>query len=206
MNVIKDELAKEILKADENYFGFRLFQNLTAGKRNYAFDTDMISKMDYLEAKINGTDWKVLEEYTIQQLKITTEEADIVLGMAGKKPGFLIYGSEILLVSDSAIIDVTNGLKLWSRLYPADISSLAGTIDMSIRPSTEADGFPRQFHELWARRVIIEYKSAQEKPIPLSETERKYDVDLEKAIESIKNQNNDREIIPSYPYNDGQDY
>lgn len=206
MNIIKDEIAAEILKADENYFGFQLFGNLTANKRNYAFDTEMLSKMDYLEAKLDGTTWKVLKEYTLQQLQITTVEADIISGMAGKKPGFTIYGGEILLLSDTAIIDVSQGIKLWSRLYPADIVSLSGSNDMSIRPSVDSDGFPRQFHKLWATKVIVEYKNSQEKPIPLNETERNYDNDLIKAIDSLKNLNQDRSIVPTAPYDDGQDY
>lgn len=208
-NIIKDELAAEILKADENIFGFKTYQSLTADKRNYSFDAAMLSKMDYLYAKLDGTNWAKLKEYDLHQLgkeSMVFEETELRAAMAGKKPGFIIYGGEVYIVSDSAIIGVSNGLKLWYRIYPADITDLTSTVDMSVRPSTTSDGFPRQFHLLLATRIIIEYKEAQEKPIPLNSKEKNYEIDLQKAIDSLKNQNTDREIIPSYPYDDGQDY
>ncbi len=126
--------------------------------------------------------------------------------MSGKKTGFIIYGEELHIMTDTAIIEVTNGLKLWYRTYPADISSLASTNDMSVRPSTTSDGFPRAFHKLLATAVIIDYKTSQEKPLPLRDDEKTYDNDVQSAIENLRNQNTDREIKPSYPYDDGQDY
>jgi hypothetical protein len=208
-NIEKDDMAKEVLKADENYFGFKTYQSLEANKRNYAFDPATLSKMDYLYAKLDGTNWKKLREYELHQLgkeDMIFEEAQILTGMAGKKPGFVIYGGEIYIMSDSAITDVTDGLKLWYRLYPVDISDLTSTTDMSVRPSTTSDGFPRQLHKLLATKIIISYKESQEKPIPLTESEKNFENDLEKAINSLKNQNSDREVVPSYPYDDGQNY
>ena len=86
-----------------------------------------------------------------------------------------------------------------------------GVTDMSIDPSTTTHGIPRELHELWARGVIIDYKGSREKPIPLSEQELSYRVDLEKAIETLKQGNLDREVIGALPPasdrgNEGFDY
>lgn len=72
-------------------------------------------------------------------------------------------------------------------------------------------GVPQELHELVARGIIIDYKESREKPIPLSETELKYEFDLGRAIESVKHGNLDRETIGELPPantrgNNGQDY
>jgi hypothetical protein len=205
-NLFKDEIAKKITDANEGYFGIKGFRNLEAAKRNYAFEPQILNQMLYLEANLDGSQFKRMFEYNLNTLGIVTTEADIVSAMAGKDPGFMLFGGEILLLTDSAIIDVTDGLKLWYMVYPKDLSSLAGTTDMSVPPSTTEFGMPRQFHELWARRVVIEYKQSQDKPIPLTEKELRYDADLDDALSAIKGQNLDRVTQPTIPYDDGSEY
>jgi len=77
---------------------------------------------------------------------------------------------------------------------------------MSTNPDDYTHGFPRAFHELLARRISIAYKSSKDKPIPLSEKERQFEVDFAQAINSLKDANLDREVIPSEPYDDGSGY
>jgi len=77
---------------------------------------------------------------------------------------------------------------------------------MSTNPDDYSHGFPRQFHELLARRVSIAYKSSKDRPIPLSEKEQLYEADLMAAINAMKDANLDRSVIPSAPYNDGSQY
>jgi hypothetical protein len=205
-NLYKDEIAKEIIKSDESYFGYEIYRDLEVNVRNYRFDDDMLGQMQYLEGKLDGTNYKRLGEYNLNTLGITTSESDILAAMAGKDPGFIIFGGEIIILSDTAIIAVADGLRMWAMLYPADFTSMTATTDISARPTTTSDGFPRQFHELLARRVIIEYKQSQDKPIPLTDTELNYDNDLSTAISSIKSQNKDRVTVPSTPYDDGSQY
>ena len=83
--------------------------------------------------------------------------------------------------------------------------------DMSVDPSTTTHGIPKELHELWARGVVIDYKESREKPIPLTERELKYEFDKQKAIETLKHGNLDREVIGTLPPasdrgNDGSDY
>jgi hypothetical protein len=82
---------------------------------------------------------------------------------------------------------------------------------MSIDASTTTHGIPREMHEIWARGIIIDWKSSREKPIPLSEREQVYGIDLIKAINSLKPQNLDRNFCGKLPPastrgNNGYDY
>ena len=77
---------------------------------------------------------------------------------------------------------------------------------MSTNPDDYTHGFPRQFHELLARRISIAYKSSKDRPIPLSEKEKLYEVDLMTQINTMKGTNLDRSITPSAPYDDGSQY
>ena len=86
---------------------------------------------------------------------------------------------------------------------------------MSQDPSTTTHGIPRELHEIWARGIIIDWKSSREKPIPLTEKELSYKVDKITAINSLKPQNLDRNVVASVPgvsnqgastmWNNGQD-
>ena len=208
---IQEDIAKEAIKANEDLFGLELTRNLVAGKRNYALDDDVL-QIKIVQAKLDGTDWEdpPLVEYDNNILRINTDEDSIVDFFSDYgdeyNPGYFIFGKEIIILNDSAIIDVTDGLKMWAILYPTKIAALTGIDDMSIRPTATSIGFPKQLHKLWAKKVIIEWKESQDKPVPLTEEERNYDKDLKEALDSIKNLNLDRSILAEMPYCDGQDY
>jgi hypothetical protein len=207
-NIIKNDLAKEVTKANEDYFGVELKRDLVAGKRNYAFPTYMLNNMKYLQAKLDGTTQQVLKEFDVNTYKTATDEDSILANWAGKSPSFDIYGNEIIIYSDSAIIDVTEGLILWSIIYPADLTSLSGTSDMSENPTLTSFGIPTELHFVWAAKVIIEYKNSKEKPIPLTEREVNVNNDLTLAINSLKGLNLDRSLVATIPdySNNGQNY
>lgn len=208
-NVVKDDIAKEVLKSDEDYFGMFLYRDLEDDRRKYLIndtDTDLLSKIKYFEAKLDGSNWERLTPSDINTLKFTSDEETILSEMANLDPVYLTFGGEIIIFSDSAIIDVTRGLKMWAILYPADLSALNGSTDMSKMPSSTTFGMPRQLHKVWADKVIIEWKGSKKKPIPLTEREKNWEYDLEKAINSLKSINLDEEVIPTVPYDDGQDY
>lgn len=207
-NIIKDDLAKEVNKANEDYFGIRIVRDLVAGKRNYLFPSYVMGKIKYLQAKLDGTNPKRLNEFDINTYERPTNESKILANWAGQEPTFDIFGGEIVIYSDSTIIEVTGGLELWAIIYPADLTSLAGTADMSIAPSNITFGMPRQLHMVWATKVIIEYKTSKERPIPLTEREQNIQIELDTAINSLKNQNLDRAIVATIPNfgNNGQDF
>lgn len=207
-NIIKDDIAKEVTKANEDYFGIELLRNLEAGKRSYTFPSDVLNQIKYTQAKLNGTDWQRLSEFDVNTYKRPTDEASILANWAGKQPQMDIFGGQLVIYSDAAIVDVEEGLKLWSIIYPADLTSLSGTNDLSVAPSTISFGMPRQLHKVWATKVIVEYKTSKEKPIPLTEQEQNVAVDLSLAINSLKEQNLDRTLVATVrdDSNNGQDY
>jgi hypothetical protein len=211
-NIAKDEVARAISRADESYFGISMLHNLVAGQRNYSFEDSMLTNMYRLEGNIAPTDdeddWKVLKEYNLNQFASTTDEDSLVAYMANYPNGYIIFGGELKIVSADPIIDVTDGLKLWCNVFPSDIEStdLESSNDISEPPSTVEFGMPKQFHELIARRMVIEYKEAQDKPIPLTQKEELYYNDLKNAVNQISNQNFDRNFTANKPYNDGSAY
>lgn len=206
-NIIKDDLAKEVIKANEDYFGIEIKKDLVAGRRNYGLPS-YIFQMKTLQAKLDGENQKRLDEFDINSDKRPTDEASILANWSGKDPQFDIFGGQIFIYSDSAIIDVEDGLILNAIIYPEDLTSLAGTTDMSIASSTTTFGLPQALHYVWALKVVIEYKSSKEKPIPLTEREQNIAIEQASAINSLKGQNLDRTFVATIPNRDnhGQDY
>lgn len=208
---IQDDLAKEAVNANEDLFGMEIYRDLVAGQRNYAFDFD-IMQIKILQAKLDGDNWEEppLIEYDNNNLRINTDENSIVNFFNNYDiqydAGYFIFGKEIIILNNTAIIDVVDGLKMWAILYPKKLTSLAGTDDMSIRSSTTSIGFPRELHKLFADKVVISWKESQDTPVKLSADEEKWHYYLEKAIDNLKNLNLDRSIIANIPEDDGQDY
>lgn len=206
-NIFKDDIADNIGKnVDEDTFGLKFERDLNVGVREYNLPSELMNRIKYIEVKLDGTNWKRLNETDLSTYSKTTDEATIVAQYADKDPEFTLWDGSIFILSGSAIIDVTNGLKLWAIIYPADFTDLTSIDDMSTNPSQFTHGFPRAFHELLARRVSIAYKSSKDRPIPLSEKERVYESDLQQTIDIMKGTNLDMSVISSVPSDDGSDY
>ena len=91
------------------------------------------------------------------------------------------------------------------KIFPADLANLTGTTGLHIDPTTTSFGVPLQFHELWSRLVSINWKSQRPKPIPLSELERRIDIDMEKALSSIALDDEGKEYVGDIPRTTGED-
>jgi len=219
MEVRQYEIAKAILKADEDILLIPQTCDLVEDQREYPQPLDIISRIKRVEAKLNGTNWIPLSEIDITQIgyPIATETniTDVFNNSQvsnGNPTGarFDLLRKAIMIYSGS-ITDVTAGLRIYVNTYPSVITDLTGTTDMSEDPSDTTHGIPKALHEIWSRGVIIDYKEGKEKPIPLSEKELSYKFDLEKAIEILKHGNLDREVFGTLPPasdrgNDGSDY
>lgn len=205
-NAFKDEIAGEISQANEDYFVREFKAALVAGQREYSLPDEVMNNLKYVEAKLDGTNQKRLNEFDINQYGEATDETTILAQFAGKDPAMDLSGGSIFIYSDAAIIDVADGLIAKAVIYPADLTDLSLTTDMSTDPTTTTVGFPRQFHELLARRVSIAWKSSRPKPVPLSEKEQMYELDLSRKINALKGLNLDRSVKASVPSDDGQDY
>jgi len=222
MKIRQDEIAQDILKVDEDILLIPQKANLVASSitaREYPVPQDILSRIKRVEAQLNGTDWIPLTEIDITQIgkPISTETniTDIFNNsqMSKGNPNgarFDILRKSIFIYSGT-ITATTDGLKIYCNTWPAAITDLTATADMSQDPSTTTHGIPRAMHEIWARGVIISYKESREKPIPLSETELNYKTDKQNAIETLKQGNLDREVIGELPPasdrgNEGADY
>lgn len=202
-NVVKDDFAKEIMKADEDISGVPATRDLIASStsREYSLPEDNL-KIIRVEAKFDGTNFIKLGELNLAQYERTTDEATIVNTFANEK-GKCFYDifRRALWIYSGTITAVGDGLKLYYIAYPSDITAgdLSGNTDLSIDPTSTTSQLPRQFHELWARKISIMWKSNREKPIPLTERELVFDADFTKAMESIINPNQDRENVGTLP-------
>jgi hypothetical protein len=206
-NLFKDDISEMISKeVGEDYFGLRFERDLVAGQREYDLPAEVMSRIKYLEAKLDGTNWERLKETDLLNYGKTTDETTIRLTYADREPEYDNWDQGIFILSGDAIINVTKGLKLWAIIFPSDFTDLTSTVDMSTNPDDYTHGFPRQFHELLARRVSIAYKSSKTKPLPLSQKELAYELDLKVKIDGLKDANLDRDTVPTVPYDDGSQY
>jgi hypothetical protein len=204
-NTFKDTFAEEIAKRDEDYFGMKFTRNLEADRREYGLPDDTI-RIKYVEALLDGSKQKHLDEFDINSYRRPTSESEIRLHFSGVNPQYDVFRRSLWIYSGDAIINVTNGLIFWAIIYPAKFTDLSLNTDMSVDPTTTSHGFPRPFHELLARRVSIAYKSSPKRKKALSEKELLFEVDFKRALDSITNTNLDRVHTATVPYNDGQDH
>ncbi len=200
MKIRQDEIARAILEVDEDILLIPQTTSLVGNQRSYAYPSDFLSRIKRVEAKLDGTNWLKLSHMDMTQFGYALTESNIV-SYYSNVAGSCFYDvyRQALYLMTGAIIDVTDGMKIWVSTYPAEITDLSATTDLSVDPSTTTHGIPRQLHEIWARGVIIDYKESREKPIPLSEREQKYEYDKMKAIYALRNQDLDREVIGHLP-------
>lgn len=218
----QDEIAKEILRTDEDILLIPQKANLVASTitdREYPQPQDIISRIKRVEAKLNGTDWIPLTEIDITQIgKPISTETNITdvfnnsqMGKGNPNGARFDLSRKSIFIYSGTITATTDGLKIWCKTWPTPITDLTATADMSQDPSTTTHGIPRAMHGVWAKGVIIDRKESREKPITLSQTELAYDKDMKKAVRALRHGNLDREVIGTLPPasdrgNEGFDY
>lgn len=213
MKIRQDELARDIVKVDEDILLIPQVASLVKDQREYGFPLDYLARIKRVEAKLDGSNWLKLNEIDLTLISTPTDETNITYQFSNEEGNcFYDIQRKALYIYSGSIIDVSGGLKVWVNTFPAPVTDLTeSTTDMSVDPSTTTHGIPRECHEIWARGVIIDFKESREKPIPLSEREMKYEYDKQKVIETLKHGNLDRVVIGHLPGsqsigNDGQDY
>ena len=205
-NMFIDDFAKEIIKVNEDYFGMPQTTNLVEDQREYSLPCELLNQIKFVEAKLDGTNWVALSELDLTTYHRPTNESEIVANFAnGEGQAFFDIFRNSLWIYSGTIIDVEAGLKLWSLDFPAHLDDLTSTTDMSVDPSTTTHGFPRAFHELLCRRIVIEKKELGDKPIALTTHEQKFDTDFYRAIDSLRPANLDRAVKGELPATDDDD-
>jgi len=205
-NTEKDVMATRILGANENYFGVPMLDDLVAGQREYPLDSTVAGAIKFIEVKLDGVHWKRLYESDFNMETLTTDEAGINSAFTNRPPAFAIFRNSIWILSEDAIIDVTDGIKIWAFVWPADFVNLALATEMSLPPSATTHGWPRQFQKLLAQKVIIAYKESRDKPMTLSQNEQMWEKNFIDQLDGIMHPNQDRSVLATTPYDDGGNY
>jgi len=211
VNLMKDEIAAKIAAAKEEAFNVTTNDDLVLNQRLYPYEVDVMNQLVRLELKFSATgDYVLAVPIKLNRVRIPMQESLIISYYANETPRYFIRGKHIYILS-GAIAGVVNGIQWVYRCFPADLilADLAAVVELSIDTSDILLGFPREFHELWARRVSIEYKG--DNNMSLTKKELEYEIDLQEAIDNFDNPNADEEIIGDLPGggsrgNDGWNY
>lgn len=197
VNCFKDELAGRIQQVRPEIWNMPAYDDLVADQREYAFATDILNRMIGLELKFTASgDYVIADPIQRAHYLDVLQESVIVANYDNLNPRYFIRRKAIYLLS-GAIIAVTNGIKFIYDVFPADLADMAGATDLSLDPTTTSHGFPKEFHEILARRCSIEYKDRQ--GIKLSPMEMNYERDLEKLLDNFAGGNLDEEITGKLP-------
>lgn len=205
-NTFKDQMTVRILGANENYFGAPMLDDLVANQREYPLDADIAGQIKFIEIKLDGENWRRIEETDFNMETFTTDEDGITQAFSGLDPAYAFFRGSLWILSADAIIDVTDGIKIWAYIWPADFTSLAGSTEMAAAPSAGEHGWPKQFQELLARKIIIAYKESRDKPIQLNQTEQSWEKDFAMMLDGIMHPNLARTFCARTPFNDGTSY
>jgi len=207
VNVMKDEIAGQIADMREDAFQVTQKQNTKVATslpadRLYAFDAEVMNNLVgvwYIKDTTSGTDPIKLKEVKIQQSGISMEDETVITDKYANvsgEAGYMVVRKNIFLLS-GAVVVVTNGLIVIFKSFPADLTDMTASNVLHTQASATAPGFPREFNELWARRVSIEYKDTNR--MKLSSREAKYEVDLQEKLQDYKTASLDHQIIGTLP-------
>ena len=195
VNVVKDEIAAQIAQRNPQKFIIPATFDLVASTvtaREYSFPSDVLNHIVTLELALDTAQPTVFVPCTpypgglqklLRDLNGITE-AKITNLFTNEEPHYVLQRDGILILSGT-ISALSGGGKLRYRLYPADLASLSGSTDLSLDPTTTSFGMPKNFHELWARRTSIFYKTMRPNPMPLSALEKVYETDLKVQLDAI---------------------
>jgi len=199
INLMKDEIVSRIQQVRPTIFNITYLANLvlSSTSREYAIPTEALNRIVDLELKFTATgDFVQATHLARRHYKDALQETKIVNDFNNLNPKYFIRRKKIYVLSGT-IIAVTDGFKLVYDRLPADLANLTGDTDLSLNTDTE-NGIPREFHKLWGRGVVVEYKDLHE--MRLSKKELEYDSDLEKALDDFSIANLDEEVIGSLPH------
>jgi len=210
VNLFKDEIASMIVELNAGFFLVPSTFDLVGDQREYAIGNGLLNRIQKLEIKFASGDSRFPSTYIKDYLGSETE-SEIVNTFSNAEGEFAhTIRRRALFILSGTISAVTDGGRIWAHTFPADLANLTGSTGLEVDPSTTTFGFPRQLHELLARRVAIEYKGRQPKPVKLSPMEQNYYSDLKVQLDAMSRVDNSAEIIAQLPpsedmYNDGFD-
>lgn len=201
LNIFIEEIAGRIQQERPEIWNIPALADLLTDQREYAFPADVLNNLVSLEIMFDPSgdtdkDYKVATAVKRAPILPLSEE-NITGKYDNENPKYFIRRNSIFILS-GGIVDVTDGLKLVYNSFPAPVTDLTSTTDLSVAPTNITHGFPREFHELLARRLAIQYKDIKEKK--LNREEQKYEEDLERKLSEFSRTDQSlEEIIVSPP-------
>jgi hypothetical protein len=207
LNPYKDEIASKIQQRRPEVFNLTTLKNLvastTADNRFYDFPTNVLNNIRKVEAKFTSSgDFVVVKPISEFDYDEALQESKITNDFDNDHPKYFIRKKQIAILSGT-IIAVTSGLKIVHNAFPGDLAAVTdNATDLSVDASATAIGFPKEFHELWARRVSIAYKSRPGSTMKLNANELLYLKHLEEALDNFSVANLDSSIIGHLPETD----
>ncbi len=197
VNLKKDTLASKIQQYRNEVWNIPATDDLVADQREYAWPADVMNNLVDLELKFSASG-NYVKATAVQRtdLEDALQESRIILAYTNVEPRYFVRRKAFYILSE-AITAVTDGIKLVYDSFPANLANMTGSAELSDDPSTTTHGFPREFQELWATDVAIEYKSRN--GIKLSPVERAFEKDLDKALVNFGKRVLDEALIGHLP-------
>src|SRR5258708_63523 len=119
----------------------------------------------------------------------TTDEPTIQANFGNRQNqvAYMIYRNSLWLFSGklTGFVSGNNYLKIWGYEWPKDISDLTLTTDLSIDPTNQDAGIPRQVHIDWADKVVLAWKQISDKAYQLDDYEKRIDDRLSEHLASL---------------------
>lgn len=221
-NAFLEQFSQRIAdEVGEDVFGMEMNTDLVENQREYQLperfmklkrlEANMLTAEDVVFNTSNPSNlrsqWEVFKGTDLNNFDVAMTNTLIKQRFSGLFKHF-IFRNSIWLLTGYDVQAAVAGLRGWIIVYPQPMvtGDLITNVDMSTSPDATHNGFPRQFHELLARRVAISYKSSADRPKSLNESERKFDQDFMKALDNLRGQDYSMAIQPTIPYNDGTNY
>lgn len=198
VNLIKDEIVLKLQKMRPEIFNIEGLQDLVASStsREYTIPIEALNKIIDLELLFeSGGDYVTAGFLARRHYLGPLQESKIAAEFSNSQPKYFIRRKKVYILSET-ITAVTDGFKLVYDLLPADLANLTGSTDLATN-TADANGVPKELHELWARRVQIKYKD--ENGTKLNNDELKYEKDLEQAIDDLSDIDISKEVFSSLP-------
>lgn len=177
--------------------------------REYNLPTDMINRLQNVYAKLDGQNWIWLRHYREETLKIPFEEKNILAIFNNTQgiAGYIIFRGSLFLLSGEIKQPVPSGLKLWDYSYSSEISAIPQAGSEEDKDLTYY-GIPKTLHKVFAVALSAEWKSNQDRPIPLTPEEQMYySIYCAKdRIKELRDMNRGDELtfpLPENDYNNG---
>ena len=200
-NVVKNDICQRALEIDEDIWLMPTYMNLVATQREYPLHSNLLSRIKRVEAKLDSTNFIKLYSFDLTDHDYpVTPEANITAHFANEE-GNAFYDilRNAITIYSGTITAVTAGLRIWQNMYPADFTDMTSVTDASVDPSTTTLGVPKPLHKVICEGVIIEWKGALEKPIPLTDNELLHERNIQKALQTLKKASYDTEVTGSLP-------